>query len=204
MLYNTHKKYGQLFGLGALGIAGSVGTFDELGVIGTLGAVVVAMTASKFGAEFPDIDSKQSKPAQKHKILRSIFEAFGVKHRGRFSHDVVVQTLFWSLILFIANMLMNMVVVPELVSFYVGLYIVFSWVGVMSHLFADALTVEGIYFGLVIKVTLMPVFIKKFGFGKWRPLKKAFTAGSSWNDMHFKLLSVVNPLVLVLVLINMI
>ena len=204
MLYNTHKKYGQLFGLGGLAVAGVTGTFDEVGLLGTLVGVGVAMAGSKFGAEFPDIDSKQSKPAQKHKIHRSIFETFGVKHRGRFSHYVVVQTLFWSLILFVANMLMGMVEVPEFVSFYVGLYILFTWVGVMSHLFADALTVEGIYFGLVIKVTLMPVFIKKFGFGKWRPLKKAFTAGSSWNDMHYKMLSVVNPLVLVLVLINMI
>ena len=30
MLYNTHKRYGQLFGLGGLAVAGTVGTFDEV------------------------------------------------------------------------------------------------------------------------------------------------------------------------------
>lgn len=47
----------------------------------------MGMRGALFGAKYPDIDSPTSIPAKKHPIIHNIFQKFGVKHRGKYSHD---------------------------------------------------------------------------------------------------------------------
>lgn len=106
MLYKTHKKFAQLFGVAGLATAFSsslIPTFDwSYGVtdnilVGTL--ILVGYSASTFGGEFPDIDSATSVPARRYPMLRNLFTLFGVRHRGKFSHDYITIALLFSAIL---------------------------------------------------------------------------------------------------------
>ena len=67
------------------------------------------MLGALFGSEFPDCDSyggkmangevkKGSIPSQKHPLISKIFRTFGVKHRGKFSHDYASLALFFGII----------------------------------------------------------------------------------------------------------
>lgn len=94
MLYPTHRKYGILWGLVAISVAVVVGLIPVISsdmrgfdLILVFTAVYMGMSGALFGSRFPDIDSASSIPARKHPIIRKIFVKFGVKHRGRYSHD---------------------------------------------------------------------------------------------------------------------
>lgn len=195
MLYNTHKKYGQVFGLAAMPfLATSEFTVDTTSVVGMVAYVAAAYTGAKFGAEFPDIDSATSKPAKKHPIIRKIFKACGVKHRGKFSHDLVVQAIFWAMLISFINTPQFEMDMMTFVQSLVSTYAVFTAVGVLSHLVADAMTVDGITIAF-IPFKFMPTFIRNVNILGFKPFKKAFTTASAWNDMHYRFLSVVFPLV---------
>lgn len=114
MLYKTHQKFAQLFGVVGLTAAyasdilptfsTSYNISDNV-LIGTL--IVMGYSASTFGGEFPDIDSPTSVPARRYPLIHKIFRVFGVKHRGKFSHDYASIALFFSIILVGLNFLMN-------------------------------------------------------------------------------------------------
>src|SRR5699024_3885995 len=61
------------------------------------------MRGALFGAEFPDIDSPTSIPRQKHKVIGRIFDIFGVKHRGKYSHDFLSIGLTFAGIYFLVH-----------------------------------------------------------------------------------------------------
>lgn len=106
MLYKTHQKFAQLFGVVGLTTAFSstiLPTFtwgyslSDNVLVGTL--VLMGYSASTFGGEFPDIDSPTSVPARRYPLIHKIFRLFGVKHRGKFSHDFTSLAIFFSLLL---------------------------------------------------------------------------------------------------------
>lgn len=94
MLYPTHKNYGILWGLLTIPVAVIIGfipiitytmRFEDIFLI--IMTIYMGMRGALFGAKYPDIDSPSSIPARKHPIIHSIFQKFGVKHRGKYSHD---------------------------------------------------------------------------------------------------------------------
>lgn len=212
MLYDTHKRYGQVAGITMLPVAASLGVLElDLGmvsgvessamnIIALLFYGVIALFASMFGAEFPDLDSPGSKPAQKHKILAFLFKSFGVKHRGKFSHDFISQTILWGAI-YAGLMFIEVSFVTTSVELFVlsivKVYIFFTYVGVLSHLIADAMTVDGVWLFWIFKVRFMPIFIRKFNLFGWKPFKTWFTTGSAWNDINYKFMTCLIPLVLI-------
>lgn len=101
MLYPTHRRLGIQFGEGLAVVAISSGLFSALSFKSLpliLLGIGLAVSGSLFGAEYPDIDSPRSIPAQRHPIWRMIFQFFHVHHRGKFSHSILSQTLFWGII----------------------------------------------------------------------------------------------------------
>lgn len=208
MLYDTHKRYGQVAGLVALPVVAGSGmvdfSFDGFvandSVILTVAAlalfVLVALQSSMFGAEFPDIDSKGSIPAQNHRLLALIFRACGVKHRGKFSHDFLTQTVLWGVAFVGLLVVEELYVVNETELFVFAMlktFVVFTWVGVMSHLIADAMTVDGVWFAGRIKVRFMPVAIRKVEVFGFKPFKTWFATASIWNEMNYKFMTVMIP-----------
>src|SRR5690625_1087091 len=94
MLYPTHKRFGILWGLLAFPIGIFIGTVPVMSLDMTANDIFmiiiccyIGMRGALFGAEFPDIDSHTSIPRKKHPILGKVFDAAGVKHRGKYSHD---------------------------------------------------------------------------------------------------------------------
>lgn len=114
MLYPTHKRYGIFFGLMTFPIGVGLGVVPVLtgamrasDVAMVLICSYMAMRGAIFGAEFPDIDSPGSIPAQKHPVIKKIFRFFGVKHRGKFSHDVFSQTMLFGSVYFLLTTASN-------------------------------------------------------------------------------------------------
>lgn len=117
MLYKTHQKYGKLSGYIAIPIAVTAGLipvitfgmrFSDAVMVGMV--LIVAVLSASFGSEFPDCDSyggrmsngemkKGSIPSQKHPFISRMFKMFGVKHRGKFSHDYASLAVFFGLTL---------------------------------------------------------------------------------------------------------
>lgn len=130
MLYKTHKKFAQLFGVVGLTTAFSsalMPTFnwgysisDNI-LVGTL--IIMGYSAATFGGEFPDIDSPTSVPARRYPTIRRIFNAFGVKHRGKFSHDYISLAILFGTILAGAMVAFNMFWNSWVVMFPIALYI---------------------------------------------------------------------------------
>lgn len=115
MLYKTHQKFAQVFGVTGLTVAFSSGmmpTFDAgYGLSDNLliGAMIlVGYSSSTFGGEFPDIDSATSVPARRYPTLRRLFKIFGVNHRGKFSHDFVSLGILFGALLLGAMLLFNL------------------------------------------------------------------------------------------------
>lgn len=203
MLYDTHKRYGQAFGLATMPLMNEVGVLNSdglgMGVVGLVGLCGVAFYGSMFGAKFPDFDSPTSRAASEHKIISGLFRAFGVKHRGKFSHDLLVQTILWVLLYVLVGTLDShfSFVGSEQLFTVLSVFVAFSYVGVVSHLFADSITVEGVWFAGIIKIRLMPVWIRHFGLGKFKPFRKAFTTASEWNNVNYKVMSFLVPILVV-------
>lgn len=128
MLYPTHKRFGTLFGLLLIFASFSTGMMVRPELGGALSVVLltvldsyIGIKGALFGAEFPDCDSyggrsadgtvvKGSIPSQKHPIISAIFRFCGVKHRGKFSHDVASQTAFWGAIYLLVSVLVKWLV----------------------------------------------------------------------------------------------
>ena len=283
MLYKTHQKYGTLSGLIGIPIAVTTGLLPvvTLGMrfsdaILTITLVTIAMISASFGAEFPDCDSyggrmkngemkKGSIPSQKHPFISKMFRAFGVKHRGKFSHDYASLALFFGICLFISTWFTKLLVhkvangsslfatISQLLIIYIAylvsadivnkykfkirkgklglleglaftgilfvslvvlimmggfinplliasttvgmkssilltaivkVFVIFTWIGAYSHLFADMMTNEGVnIFGkrlapakLVLKIKKLPLI------GKWL-LQTDLKTGSAYEDM---------------------
>lgn len=135
MLYQTHKKFAQLFGVTGITYAFSTSllpTFDwSYGVsdnilVGTL--ILMAYSASTFGGEFPDIDSATSIPARRYPFLRRVFKMFGIDHRGKFSHDFTslailfgsLMLLTWAIFTFFWNSWLAMLLVALYIIYFYG------------------------------------------------------------------------------------
>lgn len=113
MLYKTHQRYGLLSGLLGIPLLVTIGLipiitmsmrFSDAVLVVLM--LIFSMLGALFGSEFPDCDSyggqmengkikKGSIPSQKHPTISKIFRTFGVKHRGKFSHDYASLALFF-------------------------------------------------------------------------------------------------------------
>lgn len=94
LLYPTHKKFGIYWGLLMIPIAVMIGLIPSISadmrktdLVLLVVSVYMGMRGALFGSRFPDIDSPSSIPAKKHPYIHKIFQKFGVKHRGKYSHD---------------------------------------------------------------------------------------------------------------------
>lgn len=101
MLYPTHIRTGYLFGFVTAIIFTSTIYVQNAnnGYAGLAMSVILTLSGAVFGAEFPDIDSASSIPRRKHPFFACFFKFFNIQHRGRFSHSVLSETLFWGAIL---------------------------------------------------------------------------------------------------------
>lgn len=111
MLYPTHKRFGILWGLLFFPIGIFIGMIPIMSIEATGNEVFMVliccyfgMRGALFGAEFPDIDSHTSIPRKKHPLIGKIFDACGVKHRGKYSHDFFSIGLTFGIIYFIVTM----------------------------------------------------------------------------------------------------
>lgn len=224
MLYPTHKKYGQMFGLVGIGVGASMGLMPSVEVVDSgfveimgdtlvvLMYAMVAYRASLFGAEFPDIDSPGSIPSQRHPVLQKLFKMFGVKHRGKFSHDFGSLLIFFGMIYLFVDMFLGSMMTDYLNSgvgnaeltplvyllsgegillSLVKVYVVFTLIGAYSHLVADASTKQGVWILWSIPVHIVPVFITKLEIGGNRPFAKIFNTGTGWEMLNRKALTYV-------------
>lgn len=101
MLFPTHRRAGIFLGL-AFSIAIVVNMYNftlTKTIFGLVVAIILAMSGAVFGAEFPDIDSPGSIPRRHHPLWGMVFDFFHVHHRGKFSHSLLSQTLFWGTII---------------------------------------------------------------------------------------------------------
>lgn len=94
MLYPTHKKFGIYWGLLMIPVSVMIGLIPSVSssmrmsdLVLIIVSVYMGMRGALFGSRFPDIDSPTSIPAKKHPYIQKIFHKFGVKHRGKYSHD---------------------------------------------------------------------------------------------------------------------
>lgn len=107
MLYPTHKRMGILWGLLAIPLGVILGLVPvvSIGMTGIELFMVVmtsylGMRGALFGARYPDIDSHTSRPRKMHPFIGRIFDVFGVKHRGKYSHDFFSIGLTFGIIYF--------------------------------------------------------------------------------------------------------
>lgn len=101
MLFPTHRRFGVFLGL-ALSVAIVINMYNftlTKTIFGLIVAIILAMSGAVFGAEFPDIDSPGSIPRRHHPLWGIGFDFFHVHHRGKFSHSLLSQTLFWGAII---------------------------------------------------------------------------------------------------------
>lgn len=105
MLYPTHKRMGILWGLLAFPLGVFIGlvpviSSDMTGIelFMVLMCSYLGIRGALFGARFPDIDSPSSRPRKMHPFIGKIFDAFGVKHRGKYSHDFLSIGLTFGII----------------------------------------------------------------------------------------------------------
>lgn len=291
MLYKTHQKYGKLSGLVAIPVGVAVGViptislgmrFSDAVTVGMI--LIVAMLSASFGSEFPDCDSPGSIPARKHPFIASTMRMFGIKHRGKFTHDYFSLALFFGAIFagtyFSTKHMVQMVASgnhlatvisqgllflilynlgDEMVSKYkfivlkgrlskgkellyrvltilaltviltvsgfinplslfsssevigttiltatmLRIFVVFSWVGAYSHLFADMLTNEGVsIFGLRLAPAKVVLKLKKIPLIGPFLLQTDLKTGSAYEDFCSLTVSILTIPVVVLVFIS--
>lgn len=97
MLRPTHKRAG--FTTGLIMSITFLSTFKSIHSLETISTILLAIlliiSGNYLGAEWPDIDSKNSIPRKEHPIWGHIFDIFGIKHRGPVSHSVLSLTIIW-------------------------------------------------------------------------------------------------------------
>ncbi|HEO2443529.1 MULTISPECIES: metal-dependent hydrolase [Bacillus amyloliquefaciens group] len=192
--------------------------------------VCTALWASLYGAGFPDIDSPGSIPANANIInkgLSYIYRITGVHHRGKFSHGVdsltIVFLITYCFITFLIPTAMTGLLTDDslsnnmylfMLNFGKGgafislaqIFVIFSWIGAMSHMFGDMSTREGVYLSGVAaliannrtKVKIVPTFIIK-PFGNFVDTSQWFSTDSNW-EISFR--QAVNIVIYVLAGVN--
>lgn len=142
MTGRTHSKFSITFAFLALIIL----VRHEQAVLNYYISLVIMLLCSPIGADFPDWDRGYKQLGTKNLItwlISGLIHLTGGRHRSRHTHSLdicivsyVIISLIWS-----ANLInvkeVDLVVVATMINgFYAG------W---LSHLFADALTSDGIY-----------------------------------------------------------
>lgn len=147
MLYPTHQRFGILWGLLSFPLGVTVGTVPVIAMgmpandlFMLIVCLYIGMRGALFGAEFPDIDSKSSIPRKKHPLIGRIFDATGVKHRGKYSHDFLSIGLtfgiMYILVAVVGDHFINEVATGNTIAgviAYAGL-LIFVWVLAMNSI----------------------------------------------------------------------
>jgi len=175
MMYKTHIEFGKNFFWLSLPIVAKAGVIPNIlhssvaDIILAEVAMYVGYRAAIWGSGFPDIDKEGTEADKKNPYLGKFIRAFGVHHRGKFSHSLDSMTLLFSILALIAvyavpslfiSMLhylpvevmsqinnlgiVNMVMVGGAINKVLLATVVFAYVGVVSHLFADLPTGGGV------------------------------------------------------------
>lgn len=90
-------------------VSGLYASLNITGLINQILCTLLCISGGLFGAEFPDIDSPSSIPRRHHPIIGILFTTFGVQHRGKFSHSILSQTIFWLFFAIAATLTINSV-----------------------------------------------------------------------------------------------
>lgn len=120
-------------------------------------AFIIIVTISQVGARFPDYDHIWKNIADRDAVkfvINKIIQMTGGRHRSRHTHSIDVF-----IVTGICMYLINYLMFDTEVNLSVGLTIVTGFIcGWASHLFADAMTMDGIYLFCwsSIKVRLVP------------------------------------------------
>lgn len=194
MLYPTHKRMGILWGLLAFPLGVFLGLVPVISVkmTGTELFMVImcsylGMQGALFGARFPDIDSHTSRPRKMHPVIGKIFDAFGVKHRGKYSHDFFSIGLTFGIIYFLIAIIGDRFVQSVAGgSTFLGVvaylsFVIFIWVMAMSSVdvllwFANLtknrrmwakVNAKRMFYGVIIGI---PLFLILWVSGVYSPL----------------------------------
>jgi membrane-bound metal-dependent hydrolase YbcI (DUF457 family) len=148
-------------------------------------AAAIAYMAGVWGSGYPDIDSPSSVPHRTNPLLAFLFRTFGVKHRGRFSHSLASITLTFGAAYafvkfvfpqYLGSVIDDNMVDPRLTDYLimfkyacgmVGIWVIFAYVGAVSHWIGDMLTTDGAYIFWEKKIKMFD--------------SPAFRAGSAWE-----------------------
>ena len=209
MMYETHQQVGKNFYLVSIPFMIQFGVFPNIieliqegasaGDIVTAGVTLVAglyvgYKGSQFGAGFPDLDLKGSVPDKKNPLLGKIIRGCGATHRGKFSHSLDSQTIFWFIIYMLGihglnrlslndlGVISNWLAFDGFINNLLKIWVISAYVGVVSHLFADLPTGGG---------------IRIFSFQKPIKMKwKFFRTGndSTWERFYRKTAKILTPI----------
>lgn len=153
-------------------------------------AALLAYLAGNWGSGYPDIDSPNSLPARTNPLIAFLFRTFGVKHRGRFSHSLASITLTfgaaYAFIKYLAPQILGSVldkglVDPTLVNYLImfesacgliSIWVIFAYIGAVSHWVGDMLTTDGAYIFWEKKIKMFDA--------------PAFRAGSAWEKRFWE------------------
>ena len=155
MMYKTHVKVGQTLYMLSLPLMSQAGLMPSIaqGELSTMTtsaitlgvSAVVGFHGATWGSGFPDIDHPTSTPAKRNPVLSSIFKAFKVKHRGRYSHSVDMVTLTFVAVMILVRALMgNIGGIAETFGNIASVWLLAAYIGAIAHLFADSLTKQGV------------------------------------------------------------
>lgn len=143
--------------------------------------MIVILMCSSAGAKFPDLDHSWCNIPDKNVVkwvVNKLIRYTGGRHRSRHTHSIDV-------------MIVTYICSNKLVEWYFGLgylsqldreillmIIIGFWSGWLSHLYADALTYDGIYWSCLFKYKLKLVPKKLFGI--------KFKTGEQWESFVYR------------------
>lgn len=167
MLYNTHKACGCLSMLIAYDVMSRCGML--LPDVHPLVQLGLMYTACSVGSTLPDIDLphfKEQTPILK--LLHKVLSLTELKHRSWQTHSVLVTGGFCVFLFAIVNLL-NITTLGVIDVMILNLALTGLSVGILSHLFADMLSRQGIHLipGQMIRLV---------------PNTEFFSTGGVWED----------------------
>lgn len=157
----THRKFSVGFGYVAIALMYMYDMLD----INYYEAFVIIITVSQIGAKFPDYDHVWKNIGDKDAIkflINKIIHITGGKHRSRHTHSIDIFVAAS-----ICMLWLNKYIFEAGVNYSIGKTIIVGFIcGWASHLFADSLTLDGVYllFWANIKVRIVPKKISKILF----------------------------------------
>lgn len=176
----THRQY-------ALGLVYLVAMYlysKGLTSINYYLALPILISTAKYGALFPDLDQGAKDKSIINLFIYKIIILTGGKHRSRHTHSVDITLLAVMISLNLPNALYEAGKITIINKEVMTLLLVGFTSGWVSHIIADMLTSDGVYFLSFLnkKIALVPKRI--FGL--------RFNTGNEWEAFNFRVMRMVN------------